>query len=200
MEKIESLAQSCGKEPQRLYQEQEENDVPHRYRNSNTFKRHRDSNSNLGQATFRQGIKASGVTNRSATKGPSVRSTPKHIRGPINLKPGPSGTPKQAVREAGSRDPGTVKHSSDDSEEDTPLSSYIPTKREEQKRLLLEKRLFEEEEKQRKEEEKQRKEEGRQRKENLDSLTAAKFSGLTGLTITKRIPTEKEKQESARDH
>ena len=91
-----------------------------------------------------------------------VRATPKHIRGPINLKPGPSATPKQAVREAKDRDPGTVKHSSDDSE-DTALSSYIPTKREEQKRLLLEKSLFEEEEKRRKEEEKQRKEEEKQR-------------------------------------
>ena len=137
MEKIERLAQSCGKEPQRLYQEQEENNVPHRYRNSNTFKRHRDSNSNLGQVTSREGTKAkvpSGVTNRSTTKGPSVRSTPKHIRGPINLKPGPSATPKQAVREAKDRDPGTVKSRFDsDDSEDVPLSSY----REEQERLLL---------------------------------------------------------------
>jgi len=137
VEKIERLAQSCGKEPQRLYQEQEENNVPHRYRNSNTFKRHRDSNSNLGQVTSREGTKAkvpSGVTNRSTTKGPSVRSTPKHIRGPINLKPGPSATPKQAVREAKDRDPGTVKSRFDsDDSEDVPLSSY----REEQERLLL---------------------------------------------------------------
>merc|ERR1719204_2483818 len=90
---------------------------------------------------------------------------------------------------------------SDDILDSTPLPleltnpTHTPTKKEEQKRLLLEKRLFEEEEKRRKEEEKQRKEEGRQRRENLDSVTAAKLSGLTGLTITVRNPTEKEKQE-----